>query len=262
MCLALIAFAAHPRYRLVIAANRDEFHARPAAPAAWWTEGFLAGRDLKEGGTWLGIDRRGRVALLTNVRDPSQHDPRAPSRGALVPRLLASNAAPSESLPALVRDAARYNGYNLLAGDAGTLMWGSNRAAAPVELGPGIYGVSNHLLDTPWPKVEHTKRAFRQWCAAGADDLAPLFALLHDTERAPDAMLPATGVTLERERMLSSPFIVSPDYGTRCSTVVTVEHDGAAHFIERSFDPDGSATGEIDVRFSVDQPAGAQRRGP
>jgi uncharacterized protein with NRDE domain len=134
-------------------------------------------------------------------------------------------------------------------------MWGSNRAAAPVGLDPGIYGVSNHLLDTPWPKVERTKSAFRQWCGAGADDLAPLFALLHDTERAPDAMLPATGVTLERERMLSSPFIVSPDYGTRCSTVVTVRHDGAAHFVERSFDPEGSATGEVDVRFAIEAPA-------
>jgi uncharacterized protein with NRDE domain len=262
MCLALIAFAAHPRYRLIIAANRDEFHARPAAPAAWWAEGFLAGRDLKAGGTWLGIDRRGRVALLTNVRDPSRHDPGAPSRGGFVPRILASDAAPSESLPALVHDAAGYNGYNLIAGDGGGLMWGSNRAAAPVGLDPGIYGVSNDLLDTPWPKVERTKTAFRRWCAAGADDLAPLFALLHDTERAPDAMLPATGVTLERERMLSSPFIVSPDYGTRCSTVVTVRRDGAAHFIERSFDPEGSATGEIDVRFAIEEPANAQRRGP
>ena len=259
MCLALIAFAAHPRYRLIIAANRDEFHARPAAPAAWWAEGFLAGRDLKAGGTWLGIDRRGRVALLTNVRDPSGHDPGAPSRGAFVPRLLASNADPPESLPALVRDGARYNGYNLIAGDAGALVWGSNRAPAPVGLGPGIYGVSNHLLDTPWPKVERTKNAFRQWCATGADDFGPLFALLHDTERAPDAMLPATGVTLERERMLSSPFIVSPDYGTRCSTVVTVQHDGAAHFVERSFDPEGRATGEIEVRFAIVEP---QPRGP
>ena len=167
MCLALIAFAAHPRYRLVVAANRDEFHARPAAAATWWDEGILAGRDLKEGGTWLGVDRRGRFALLTNVRDPSRHDPGAPSRGALVPRLLASSAPPSISLPALVRGAARYNGFNLIAGDSTGLHWGSNRAAAPAALEPGIYGVSNHLLDTPWPKVERTKAAFRRWCAAG-----------------------------------------------------------------------------------------------
>jgi uncharacterized protein with NRDE domain len=164
MCLALIAFAAHPRYRLVVAANRDEFHARPTAAAAWWDEGILAGRDLKAGGTWLGVDRRGRFALITNVRDPARHDPGAPSRGALVPRLLASSAL-AVSLPALVRDAAGYNGFNLIAGGGTSLYWGSNRAAAPAALDPGIYGVSNHLLDTPWPKVERTKEAFRRWCA-------------------------------------------------------------------------------------------------
>ena len=114
--------------------------------------------------------------------------------------------------------------------------------------------MSNHLLDTPWPKVERTKEAFRRWCAAGGDagDLTALFALLHDTERAPDAMLPATGVTLERERMLSSPFIVSPDYGTRCSTVLAIDAQGAARFVERSFDPAGEATGEVDVRFQCE----------
>jgi uncharacterized protein with NRDE domain len=253
MCLALIAFNAHPRYRLVVAANRDEFHARPAAAAAWWDEGILAGRDLKEGGTWLGVDRGGRVAFLTNVRDPSRHDPGAPSRGALVPRLMASSTPFAISLPALVRGASPYNGFNLIAGDGAGLYWGSNRAAAPPALEPGIYGVSNHLLDTPWPKVQRTKEAFRRWCAAGrdTDDLAPLFALLHDTEPAPDAMLPATGVTLARERMLSSPFIVSPDYGTRCSTILAIDTQGEARFVERSFDPAGEAIGEVDVDFSI-----------
>ena len=253
MCLALIAFDAHPRFRLVVAANRDEFHARPAAPAAWWDEGILAGRDLQEGGTWLGVDRCGRFALLTNVRDPSRHDPGAPSRGALVPRLLASSTAPASALLALVRDGARYNGFNLIAGDGTGLRWGSNRAAAPATLGPGIYGVSNHLLDTPWPKVQRTKEAFRRWCAAGADGgrFTALFDLLHDTERAPDAMLPATGVTLDRERMLSSPFIVSPDYGTRCSTVLAIDAHGAAQFVERSFDPAGEVTGEVEIAFPI-----------
>lgn len=257
MCLALIAHAAHPAYRLVIAANRDEFHARPAAPAAWWPEGFLAGRDLKAGGTWLGVDRRGRVALLTNVRDPSRHDPAAPSRGALVPRLFAANVAPAASLPTLIDEAARCNGFNLIAGGAAALTWGSNRAPAPIALDPGIHGVSNHLLDTPWPKLVRTKAALRRWCDAtgSGDDLAPLFALLADTERAPDAMLPATGVTLERERMLSSPFIVSPDYGTRCSTIIAIDHRGAARFVERSFDAAGRATGEVDFHFAVEDRA-------
>jgi uncharacterized protein with NRDE domain len=251
MSLALIAFGAHPLYRLVVAANRDEYHARPAAPAAWWDEGFLAGRDLKAGGTWLGVDRRGRFALLTNVRDPSRHDPGAPSRGALVTSLLTTSTPVSVALPALVHAGAAHNGFNLIAGDPGELLWGSNRAPAPMTLGPGIYGVSNHLLDTPWPKVTRTKDAFRRWCGgdAGGNDPASVFLLLRDSERAPDAELPATGLSLERERMLSPPFIISADYGTRCSTVLTIDRDGNAHWIERSFDPAGRATGEVEYRF-------------
>ena len=142
------------------------------------------------------------------------------------------------------------------------LHWGSNRAAATAALAAGIYGVSNHLLDTPWPKVERTKAAFARWCgdAARADDLAPVFALLRDTERAPDEALPATGVPLEWERMLSAPFIVSPTYGTRCSTVVTIDHDGAARLVERSFDPAGNATGDVDYRFTVQAGDGVQRQ--
>ena len=257
MCLALIAFAAHPRYRIVVAANRDEFHARPAAPSAWWNEGFLAGRDLKAGGTWLGINRLGRFALLTNVRDPGRHDPDAPSRGALVPALLSTREPLSAALPAQVQAGAAHNGFNLVAGELDELLWGSNRAAAPRALAPGVYGVSNHLLDTPWPKVERTKAAFRDWCEKDhmsddqSDDLAPVLALLHDVERAPDALLPATGVTLERERMLSAPFIVGADYGTRCSTVLAITPDGDAHWIERSFDARGTATGEVEHRFAV-----------
>ncbi len=253
MCLALIAFAAHPRYRLVVAANRDEFHARPAARAAWWDEGILAGRDLKERGTWLGVNRQGRFAFVTNVREPSRHNPGAPSRGALVPRLLLGNAAPAVSLPAIVAASVQYNGFNLVAGNAAELHWGSNRAAAPATLAPGIYGVSNHLLDTPWPKVERTRIAFAHWCANGddTDEIGPVFALLRDTERAPDAALPATGVSLDWERMLSSPFIISPDYGTRCSTVVTIGHRGDVRLVERSFDPAGNAVGDVDYRFAL-----------
>jgi len=257
MCLALIAFAAHPRYRMVVAANRDEFHARPAAPSAWWALGFLAGRDLKAGGTWLGVNGQGRFALLTNVRDPSRHAPHAPSRGTLVPNLLATGKPLAAALPAQVQAGAALNGFNLVAGDADELLWGSNRVAAPLALTPGVYGVSNHLLDTPWPKVERTKAAFHRWCGKDGmrddegDDLEPVLALLHDTERAPDAELPATGVTLERERMLSAPFIVGADYGTRCSTVLTITQDGDAHWIERSFDSRGTATGDVEHRFVV-----------
>jgi len=257
MCLALVAFSAHPRYRLVIAANRDEYHVRPAAPAAWWDEGFLAGRDLKEGGTWLGIDRRGRFALLTNVRDPSRHDPTAPTRGALVPRFLVDRAPPPAALAALFAGGGRHNGFNLVAGDTSELHWGSNRAASPAALAPGVYGVSNHLLDTPWPKVERARAGFARWCGgADADDLAPVFALLRDAEQAPDEALPATGVPREWERLLSSPFIVSATYGTRCTTVVTVGRDGNVRLVERSFDPSGRPVGEVDWRFALEEPRG------
>ena len=257
MCLALIAFAVHPRYRLIVAANRDEYHARPAAPAVWWDEGFLAGRDLQAGGTWLGVNRRGRFALLTNVREPSRHDPAAPSRGAFVPNLLTSVVPSSVSLPAQVRAGAAHNGFNLIAGDSQELLWGSNRAAATRSLGPGVYGVSNDLLDSPWPKVERTKAAFRSWCEQddGSDDLASILALLYDTERAPDAELPATGVTLERERLLSAPFIVGTDSGTRCSTALTITADGNAHWIERTFDSAGHATVDVEYRFAVAETA-------
>lgn len=255
MCLALIAFGAHPRYRLVLAANRDEFHARSAAPAAWWNEGFLAGRDLKEGGTWLGVDRRGRFALLTNVREPVRRDVDAPTRGMLVPRILVSDQPPVDTLRALVVDGSRYNGFNLIAGDATHLGWGSNRAPASSTLAQGIYGVSNHLLDTPWPKVVRAKEGLERWCrdsnGGDADDLAAVFALLGDRQRAPDAALPSTGVPVEWERLLSSPFIVSAEYGTRCTTIVTVDHEGRVRFIERSFDPAGSLTGEVEYRFAL-----------
>ena len=255
MCLALIAFAAHPRYKVVVAANRDEYHERPAAPVAWWDEGFLAGRDLKAGGTWLGVDAHGRFAFLTNVREPARHDPAAPSRGVLVPNVLTADASPSVSLPAQVRAGALHNGFNLVAGDSRELLWGSNRSSSPsfTALGPGIYGVSNHLLDTPWPKVVRTKEAFRRWCEgdARADDPAAILALLRDSERAPDDELPATGVTLERERMLSPPFIIGADYGTRCSTVLTIDCEDNAQLIERTFDPAGNATGEVEFRFPL-----------
>ena len=252
MCLALIAFAVHPRYRLVVAANRDEYHARPAAPAAWWDEGFLAGHDLKAGGTWLGVTRRGRLALLTNVREPARHNPDAPSRGALVPNILTAEVPPSVSLPAQVRAGAAHNGFNLVAGDLSELVWGSNRAEAPRVLGPGIYGISNHLLDTPWPKITRTKEAFRRWCEkdGGSYNFDDLLTLLHDTTRASDAELPSTGITLERERMLSPPFIVSADYGTRCSTIAAIDDAGGA-LLERSFDPRGVATGEVEHRFTI-----------
>jgi len=251
MCLALFALDAHPRYALVVAANRDEYHARPASPAAWWDEGWLAGRDLRAGGTWFGVTRSARWGFVTNVREPSRHDPNAPSRGVLVPAVLGDPAPPSASVGRIVAGAAAQNGFNLVAGSAGGATWGSNRGVVSQGLPAGIHGLSNAAIDTPWPKVTRTKAALAAWCDAGEANIAPLFAMLADTRMAPDGELPSTGVTLERERLLSSPFIVSAGYGTRCSTLLTVTRDGNAHFIERSFDPDGATTGDVEHRFAV-----------
>jgi len=254
MCLALLALHAHPRYAVVIAANRDEFHARPGEAAGWWEDGWLAGRDLGAGGTWLGVTRAGRWALLTNVREPARNDPQAPSRGALVTGFLAGSGAPGETLRAVVAAGHRHNGFNMLAGDVTGAYWGSNRGEASRPLVPGIYGLSNDLLDTPWPKVLRTKAALAAWCAADGlreGGIAPLFGILGDAARAADADLPATGIPLDTERLLSAPFIVSDSYGTRCSTVLTIGYDAAVRFVERSFDPAGRANGEVEYRFRM-----------
>ena len=255
MCLALLALAKHPRYAVVIAANRDEYHARPTAPAHWWDEGWLAGRDLTAGGTWLGVTRKGRWALVTNVREPGRQDPQAPSRGALVLRLLEDTSPVAQRLQTIAADGNRYNGYNLLAGNAGSAYWGSNRGPLYRSLVPGVYGLSNLQLDTPWPKVRRTKEAFARWCAEGESDDKPgvetLFDMLADSTRAPDAELPVTGVGIERERLLSAPFIVSASYGTRSSTLLTIGHDREIHLVERSFNAAGQSIGEVDFRFPL-----------
>lgn len=251
MCVAVVGLNAHPRHALVIAANRDESHARPARPAAWWEEGWLGGRDLRGGGTWLGIDRRGRWAFLTNVREPGLKDPAAPTRGALVTEVLSDPAPPVDSLARRKTDMTRYNGFNLLAGTVGDGWWLSNRAGGPHALQQGVHAISNAKLDTPWPKVVRTRDAFARWCAAGEDDFDPLFAALATKAEAPDADLPHTGVTLEWERRLSAPFIVSAEYGTRCSTIVAISHEGQAIFLERSFDPLGAPAGSVEHRFTV-----------
>jgi uncharacterized protein with NRDE domain len=251
MCLAVIALDAHPRYALVVAANRDEYHARPAAAAAWWDATLLAGRDLEAGGTWLGVTRAGRFALLTNVREPHRIDRRAPSRGTLVPAVLADPSPMSLALATAREHGAHHNGFNLVAGSADSAAWTSNRAERVVELAPGVHGLSNALLDAPWPKVVRTEAAVSAWLAATHDDPEPLFDALADRATAPDAELPSTGVPLEWERRLSAPFIVAEGYGTRSSTVVTIDRAGHATFIERSFDPSGRRCGEVVHCFDV-----------
>jgi uncharacterized protein with NRDE domain len=239
MCLIVVGWRVHPDYPLIVAANRDEFYARPTAFADFWLEApeILGGRDLEAGGTWLGITRTGRFAAVTNVREPGAGKG-LHSRGKLTQAFLAGRQTASDYAHQLeMRD---FSGFNLLLGDSQSLWYCSNRGAAPQELAPGIYGVSNHLLDSPWPKLVTARLGFAQ-AIAKLPDRAPLFDVLADDEIVPDTELPSTGVPLEWERRLSAIFVRSEDYGTRASTVLTQAGNGQITFEERSFGPHGLA---------------------
>src|SRR5690625_2669458 len=220
MCIAYLALNAHPDWPLLIAANRDEFQRRPTRAAAPWNDhpDVIAGIDLEAGGTWLGVTTQGRFGLLTNYREMGQNKSQAPSRGDLVRDYLISATNPARYADDIKRQAKAYNGFNLIVGDLNTACSVSNRTPEPEPqiLPPGRYVVSNHLLDTPWPKAERLRQAFDQFdMGALARSLRVVFSTLKDTTPADDAFLPDTGVGLEFERLLSSPFIISPDYGTR-----------------------------------------------
>lgn len=254
MCLALFAFNAHPHYRLIFAANRDEFYDRPTAQANFWENDpqILAGKDLKQGGTWLGVTREGRFAAVTNYRDPASNREDAQSRGLLVSQYLRSSDAPSDYLAKLQQRNGEYNGFNLIVGDNDDICYGSNRSREIRRLSAGVYGLSNHLLDTPWPKVERTKAALAGLIDAEEQGLVDgLFAVLANRSRPDDSQLPDTGVGIEWERMLSPAFITSPNYGTRSSTVLLLDRKGGATFIERSFGPGGAAGETVRYDFCI-----------
>ena len=252
MCLVLVVWRTHPQYPCLVAANRDEFHARPTAAAAWWPDHsqILAGRDLEAGGTWLGMTRTGRFAALTNYRDPEQRQTQAPSRGALVTYMLESGVSVAEGLAYLRAEGPDYNGFNMIFSDGERLGIFESTRGAGRELGPGIYGLSNHLLDTPWPKVQKAKSRL-QAALSNITDTAPLLALLRDDRPAPDAQLPQTGVSVEWERLLSSAFVRAQDYGTRCSTIIRIEAQGRAHFEEWSWSPIGAEIGRTSLQFEL-----------
>jgi uncharacterized protein with NRDE domain len=256
MCLILMAWRVHPEYPIVIAANRDEFHRRPTSAAQWWPDRprLLAGRDLEAGGTWLGITADGQVAALTNYRDPQQIKSHAPSRGGLVLQVLESQASIADRLSQLHAVGAQYSGFNLLCTDGRELGVYESVADSGRLLAPGIYGLSNHLLDTPWPKVQRAKSQLAQAIVNLPDDTA-LLELLRDDSVPNDDELPRTGVSLEWERLLSSAFIATGDYGTRSSTVIRIGADGRANFSEWTWRPDGSTGGEAAYQFQLDSPA-------
>lgn len=289
MCLLVLAWRVHARYRLVVAANRDEFHARAAAPLAKWPppRDLLAGRDLRSQGTWLGIDRERRFGVVTNFRELQPARPTAPSRGQLVPDYLgarhretpakppheiALDAATERSplsktrnfagtpvraadfLAALEPGAAAWSGFNLLLSDADSLWYASNRTVPFArELRPAVYGLANESLDTPWPKLQRVRSGFEAWLQEAHAGAEGLFALLADRTPARDPPEPHTGA-LPREwaRALSAPFVLHPEYGTRCSTVLLLEADGRLQLTERRFDPAGRLSGETEFRL---QPA-------
>jgi uncharacterized protein with NRDE domain len=262
VCLIALAWRAHPAYRLIVAANRDEYFARPAAPADFWEDNthILAGRDLEAGGTWLGITLEGRIAALTNYRNPADRRSGVPSRGALVSDFLGGDVGPAEYVKRIQKAAASYNGFSLLVGNEDSLWFFSNRGGPPLRVAPGVHGLSNHLLDTPWPKVEKAKAQLAsQLDKPFAADAA--FELLSDTRRAPSAELPSTGVSLELEERLSAVRILAAGgYGTRCSTVLCFGKDGRVEFHERSYREDGSASGTVSYRLTLGKGRGSSRR--
>lgn len=245
--MCLIAFAWQLSGRpLLLLGNRDEFHARPTRPATFWNEEghpeLLAGKDLEAGGTWLGVTRSGRFAALTNIRSPgARRGPR--SRGSLVLDYLTGRSAPEDYLNALVDDLAGYAGFNLLVGNMQQLWYLNSDEARPRALTPGLYGLSNAALNSPWPKLQALRQGLDQHLDSESDSDA-LLGLLRDSREYPDEQLPDSGVGLEWERRLSATFIRGEDYGTRASSLLAIDADGSITFVERNFGPNGQELGE------------------
>lgn len=252
MCLILFAYKTHPIYKLIVASNRDEFYDRPTASLQFWEDYpyILAGRDLLRKGTWMGVTKSGRFAALTNVRNPSEHTEGKLSRGNLVADFLISSESPIEYMMSVSRNKNQFPGFNLLAGDLNDLFYYSNYESKIKKLEPGIYGVSNHLLDTAWPKVKFGKSELENIIEGQGSELVQhLLTLLQNSEQAPDHLLPKTGVSLEWERLLSPLFIKSEKYGSRSSSVI-LQSDNEIQFTEQVYSKKGIKK-EI-TSFSID----------
>lgn len=246
MCLLALAWKSHPRWRLLMAGNRDEFHARPTAPLQRWqapARQVLAGRDLRSGGTWMGLADDGRAAVVTNVRDPMASTS-GPSRGRLVADYLAAGLPAAAGVAGLEIAAAAYPPFNLVLADGGECRFLGNHPHHAQALDPGVHALSNGPLDAPWPKSRHLAAALRRWLDAAQTGFEPIWRALADETRAADADLPDTGVGLEMERRLSPAFIRGHDYGTRASTVLAVDHEGHGWIHERRYGPDGVFLGQ------------------
>ena len=258
MCLVLIGYHVHPVYPLVIAANRDEFFQRPTRKAGFWEDhpNVLAGRDLEKGGTWLGIDRRGRVAAVTNYREPSRQliDSGDLSRGFLVRDYLTGVNPVREYLGEVARNLRRYDGFNLFAGDQQTLFFISTYMVEPASLAPGIHGISNGALDYPWPKVLLGKSRF-DGILQNTDDIneEDLFTLLADRTVPDTGPTPEAGLDIDTARLLAPIFVHGENYGTRSSTVLLCNREGKVRFTEKSFDQDAGDAGTVTFEFTLEK---------
>lgn len=240
MCLILFAYNAHPGYRLIMAANRDEFHDRPASPLDFWEDHpqILAGRDLRQSGTWMGVTRDGKIAAITNYREPGNQNPAAPSRGQLISDFLSGSNGAGTYVNKIKETADRFNGFNLLIGDLSALYYYSNRGGPPAVVERGVHGLSNRLLNTPWPKISTGRQRLAAIIDSNKDvQSEKLVALLQRQERPPDDQLPETGVGYAKEKMLSPIFISSPEYGTRCSTILTIDKNRHLTMMEITWKP-------------------------
>lgn len=253
MCLILFAYEYHPHYRLVLAANRDEFYRRPSKEAGFWEDypDILAGRDLEKGGTWMGISRQGRIAAITNYRNPSLYNSDALSRGDLVSAYLTGSEDPGHFLQGIRDQRGEYNPFNLLLGDGEFLYYYSSIKNRLQVLKPGLFGLSNAFLDTPWTKVVKGKKAMENRLRDDLIDPFSLLEILGDDVPSEDHKLPDTGVGMEWERVLSPLFISSPDYGTRASTVLLLDYKNNVQFIEKSLDDDRKTWKTTAVEFKI-----------
>jgi uncharacterized protein with NRDE domain len=245
MCLAVFSYKQDDEYPLIFASNRDEFYERPAQPATFWYDApsVLAGRDLKAGGTWMGITKEYKFASLTNYRDLTNIKKNAPSRGDIVPEFLTSAKNAPDFLEDLKPRAGQYNGFNLIAGTIDDLWYFNNQDCEIVQVKPGIHTISNAFLNTPWPKTEKAQNLFTDVLSNGGADDSGIFGLLRDEERFPLHRLPSTGLSPEMEQVVSSIFISSENYGTRCSTIVKASRENTTRFVERTYNPE---SGEVD----------------
>jgi uncharacterized protein with NRDE domain len=255
MCLVFISLNSHPYYKVIVAANRDEFYNRKTAPAAFWKDQpeIIGGRDLEAEGSWMAMNTNGKIALVTNYRDPAHINPKAPSRGKLVSDFLSGDVSPEAYLHKLEPLSKEFNGFNLLVGHIDEWWYLSNYKTGIQKLESGIYGLSNRLLDTPWPKLSSGKKMFSRLVELESPP-EEFFKMLSDEQQAEDQMLPDTGIGLERERALSSRFIKTKGYGTRCSTVLFIDKENCVQYYERTYNVETFRYHTQGYRFDITSP--------